>query len=149
MLGLANGFAALTGLVFTLAAGYGSDRYGRRPIILLGFAAYAIFMIVYIFVVNPWIATILWIIPLYPLVYTASYAAAADLSKVTRRGRAMSTIATANSLGSGIGPIIGGVLIQFLIPTLRGNMLFAVVFNTLAFVLVLFLVPETLRRRKQ
>lgn len=149
MLGLANGFAALTGLVFTLAAGYGSDRYGRRPIILLGFAAYAIFMIVYIFVVNPWIVTILWIIPLYPLVYTASYAAAADLSKVTRRGRAMSTIATANSLGSGIGPIIGGALIQFLIPTLRGNMLFAVVFNTLAFVLVLFLVPETLRRRKQ
>lgn len=149
MLGIANGFAALTGLAFTLAAGYGSDRYGRRPIILLGFAAYTIFMIVYIFVVNPWIATSLWIIPLYPLVYTASYAAAADLSKVTRRGRAMSTIATANSLGSGIGPIIGGALIQFLIPTLRGNMLFTVVFNALAFILVLFLVPETLRRRKQ
>jgi MFS family permease len=149
MVGIANGFAALVGLVITLGAGYGSDRHGRRPFILLGFGGWVIFMIVYIFVVNPWIATILWTIPLYPLVYTASYAAAADLSKIAERGRAMSTIATANSVGSGVGPIVGGSLLQFLTPTLRGNMLFAVIFNSIAFILVFFLVPETLRRRKK
>jgi MFS family permease len=149
MIGIANGFAALTGLGFTLFAGYGSDRFGRKPMILLGFLGYAVFMIVYLFVYDPWLAMVLWIIPLYPLVYTASYAAAADLSGVARRGRAMSVIATANLLGSGIGPIIGGALVQFVLPTLRGNMIFAVGFNLLAFVLVLLLVPETLQRIKK
>jgi len=146
MIGIANGFASLTGLGFTLFAGYGSDRFGRKPIILIGFLAYTVFMIVYFFVIDPWIAMIFWIIPLYPLVYTASYAAAADLSGVDRRGRAMSIIATANLLGSAIGPIAGGALVQFVLPTLRGNMIFAVGFNLLAFALVLLLVPETLQR---
>ncbi len=146
MLGIANGFASLTGLVFTLAAGYGSDRIGRKPIILLGFVGYAVFMIVYLFIINPWIAMILWIIPLYPLVYTASYAAAADLSKIVRRGRAMSIVAAANSIGTGIGPILGGVLVQFILSTLRVNMVLAVIMNIIAFVIVLFLVSETLQQ---
>ncbi|MFX0168737.1 MAG: MFS transporter [Candidatus Hodarchaeota archaeon] len=148
MLGISNGFAALVGLGFTLLAGFGSDRFGRKPIILLGFAGYAVFMIVYLFVIDPWIAMVLWIIPLYPLVYTASYAAAADLSVVSKRGRAMAIIATANLLGSGIGPIIGGTLVQFVLSTLRGNMIFATSLNILAFLAVLLLVPETLQASK-
>ena len=149
MIGVANGVASLLGLGVTLAAGRGSDRIGRKPIILLGFAGYAVFMLVYLFVVNPWIAMVLWFIPLYPLISTASYAAAADLSKIERRGRAMSTIATANSLGTGLGPIIGGALVQFIFITLRGNMGFAMVMSIIAFSFVLLLVPETLRKRKQ
>jgi MFS family permease len=147
MVGIANGFAALFGLGVTLAAGHGSDRIGRKPIILLGFLGYAIFMLVYLFVVNPWIAMYLWFIPLYPLISTASYASSADLSKVKERGRAMSTIATANSLGAAFGPIIGGALVQFIFLTLRGNLIFAMVLSIVAFCIVLFLVPETLRRK--
>jgi MFS family permease len=149
MVGIANGFASLFGLGVTLAAGHGSDRIGRKPIILLGFGGYGLFMLVYLFVFNPWIAMLLWFIPLYPLISTASYAAAADLSRVEVRGRAMSTIATANSLGQAIGPIIGGALVQFAFFTLRGNLLFALVMNVIAFFIVLFLVRETLRRRKE
>ena len=146
MLGLANGFASLTGFAVTLVAGRGTDRLGRKPMLLMGFGSYAIFMTVYLFVMDPWVATILWIVPFYPLIFTASYAAAADLSKVARRGRAMSTIATANSLGSGIGPIIGGALVQFVFISIRGNMVFAAVMNIIALLLVLLFVPETLRR---
>ena len=146
MLGLANGFASLTGFVVTLVAGRATDRLGRKPMLLLGFCSYAIFMTVYLFVVDPWVAIILWIVPFYPMIFTASYAAAADLSKVARRGRAMSTIATANSLGSGIGPIIGGALVQFVFISIRGNMVFAAVMNIIALLLVLLFVPETLRR---
>ncbi|MFX0077752.1 MAG: MFS transporter [Candidatus Hermodarchaeota archaeon] len=146
MLGLANGFASLTGFAVTLGAGRATDRLGRKPMLLMGFGSYAIFMTVYLFVVDPWVASIFWIIPFYPLIFTASYAAAADLSKVARRGRAMSTIATANSLGSGIGPIIGGTLVQFVFISIRGNMVFAAVMNIIAFLLVLLFVTETLRR---
>ncbi len=149
MVGIANGFASLFGLGVTLAAGHGSDRIGRKPIILLGFAGYGVFMLVYLFVFNPWIAMLLWFIPLYPLISTASYAAAADLSSVKERGRAMSTIATANSLGQAIGPIIGGALVQFVLFTLRGNLLFALVTSIIAFSIVLVLVPETLHQRKK
>jgi len=149
MIGIANGFASLFGLVVTLAAGYGSDRIGRKPVILVGFAGYALFMLIYLFVFDPWIAMLLWFIPLYPLVSTASYAAAADVSKVAQRGRAMSTIATANSLGAAIGPIIGGALVQLILLTLRGNMLLAMMMNLVAFCVVLLLVPETLRRMKR
>ncbi len=148
MIGVANGFAAFFGLGVTLAAGFSSDRIGRKPIILLGFVGYTLFMLVYLFIVNPLVAMLLWFIPLYPLLSTASYAAAADLSKIEQRARAMSTIATANSLGMAIGPIIGGALVQFLFLTFRGNMLFAMIMNTIAFFVVVLLVPETLRQRK-
>lgn len=149
MVGIANGFAALVGLGVTLAAGYGSDRLGRKPVILLGFVGYASFMIIYVLIFDPWIAMILWIIPVYPLVYTASYSAAADVSRVAYRGRAMSIVATANSIGSGIGPIIGGAIVQFLFASLRANMIFATAFNITAFILVVLFVPETLRRINQ
>lgn len=149
MVGIANGFAALIGLGVTMAAGYSSDRFGRKPILLIGFAGYAIFMIVYFFIINPWIAMIVWMIPIYTMIYTASYSAAADISRVTHRGRAMSVIATANSLGTGIGPIIGGALVQFLIATLRVNMILAAALNIIALFLVIFFVPETLKRRRK
>jgi NNP family nitrate/nitrite transporter-like MFS transporter len=149
MIGVANGFASIFGLIATLAAGYSCDRIGRKPILLVGFAGYAFFMLTYLFVINPWVAMLLWVIPLYPLVSTAGYAAAADLSKITQRGRAMSAIATANSLGSAIGPIIGGALFQFIFLTFRGNMYLAMVMNFLAFGIVLLLIPETLRRRNK
>ncbi|MFX1564791.1 MAG: MFS transporter [Promethearchaeota archaeon] len=149
MIGIANGFASLFGLGVTLAAGYGSDRVGRKPVILLGFAGYAFFMLIYLFVFDPFIAMLLWFIPLYPLISTASYAAAADLSKVARRGRAMSTIATANSIGTAFGPIIGGALVQFIFFTLRGNLVFALLMNVIAFLIVLLIVPETLKHDRK
>jgi MFS family permease len=149
MVGLANSVASLGGLGLTLVAGYASDRFGRKPVILLGFLCYMIFWLVYTTVFNPWIATILWFIPLYPLVYTAGYSAAADVSPVEYRGRAMTFIATAQSIGSGVGPLIGGLIAQFITGSLRGNMIFAATTNFVALLLVLALLPESLRRAKR
>ncbi len=146
MIGLANGVASMAGLGFTLAAGYTSDRIGRKPIILLGFLSYAIFWLAYATITDPWIATYLWFIPLYPLVYTAGYSAAADVSPVDYRGRAMTFIATAQSIGSGVGPLVGGILAQFVTGSLRGDMIFAAAMNFVALLLVVVLVPESLRR---
>ncbi len=148
MIGMANGFASLFGLGVTLAAGHSSDRIGRKPVLMAGFAGWVLFMLGYLFVVNPWVAMLLWIIPIYPFISTASYAAAADLSEVERRARAMSTITTANSFGTAFGPIIGGALFQFVFFTLRGNMLFALIANIFALGVVLVLVPETLKRTR-
>ncbi len=146
MVGLANSVASLAGLGLTLAAGYTSDRIGRKPILLLGFLSYTIFWLVYATVVDPWIATFLWFIPLYPLVYTISYSAAADVSPVAYRGRAMTFVATAQAIGSGVGPIIGGTIAQLVTGSLRGNMIFAAAMTAAALLIVLVLVPESLRR---
>lgn len=149
MVGLANSVASLAGLGLTLAAGFTSDRIGRKPIILLGFLCYTIFWLVYATIINPWLAMALWFIPLYPLVYTASYSAAADVSSVAYRGRAMTFIATAQSIGSGVGPLIGGVIAQLVTGSLRGNMLFAAALNVTALLLILVLIPESLRHTSQ
>ncbi|MFX1582626.1 MAG: MFS transporter, partial [Promethearchaeota archaeon] len=103
----------------------------------------------YLFIFDPFVAMLLWFIPLYPLISTAGYAAAADLSKAERRGRAMSTIATANSIGQAFGPIIGGALVQFVFFTLRSNLVFALLMNAIAFLIVLLIVPETLKHEKK
>lgn len=147
MLGIANGLASLSGLGLTLLAGYGSDRIGRKPVILLGFASYAVFWVIFGVVFDPWIAALLWTIPIYPLVYTGSYGAAADVSSLARRGRAMTAVATAFSIGTGVGPIVGGALVQMVTASLRANMLIAAGLNVLALLLVLVLVPETLRSK--
>jgi MFS family permease len=147
MLGIGNGFASLSGLGLTLLAGYGSDRIGRKPVILLGFAGYTIFYVVFALVFDPWVTTLLWVIPVYPLVYTGSYGAAADVSSLTRRGRAMTAVATAFSIGTGIGPIVGGALVQMVTASLRSNMLLAAASNVFALLLVLVFLPETLRSK--
>ncbi len=149
MVGLANGLASLTGLVVTFAAGYGSDRFGRKPIILLGFSGYTLFFLIYLTVADPWIALMLWTLPFYALVYTAGHSVAADVTLSTQRGRAMTLVITAFSLGSGFGPIIGGALVQLLTGILRWNMLLAVALNAVALILVLFFVPETLRHARK
>ncbi len=149
MIGIANGGATFTGLLVTFAAGYGSDRFGRKTIILLGYIGYTLFFLVYSTITNPWVATILWMMPFYPLAYTAAHSAAADISHSSHRGRAMTLVATAFSLGSGFGPIVGGAFVQFLFGTLRGNILLAAALNGAASLLVLFLVPETLRRARK
>ncbi len=149
LVGLANGFAALLGLVFTLAAGYSSDRIGRKPILLVGLLGYTIFMGIYFFIVDPLIATVLWVIPLYPLAYTAGLSSAADVSHPTLRGRAIAIVSTAYQLGGGIGPIIGGAVVQFLTITLRGNMILTAVLNLVSFLIVGLLLPETLRKTRK
>jgi MFS family permease len=149
MLGISNGLASLSGLGLTLLAGYGSDRIGRKPVILLGFAGYAVFWVVFALVFDPWVVLLLWIIPFYPLVNTGSYAAAADVSALARRGRAMAAVAAAFSIGTGIGPIVGGALVQMVTASLRANMWLAAALNALALLLVLALVPETLRRKDE
>lgn len=149
MIGIANGLASSIGLVVTFAAGYGSDRFGRKIILILGFLGYALFFLIYSAITNPWLATILWMLPFYPLAYTAGHSSAADVSHSTHRGRAMTLVTTAFSIGAGFGPIIGGALVQFLTGTFRGNMLLAAALNATALLLVLFFVPETLRRARK
>ena len=94
---------------------------------------------------RPYLAVLLWAIPLYALVFTASYSAAADSSPPERRGRSMAQVATAFSLGAGIGPTVGGALTQFLTGQLVTAMLLASILNAAALILILTM-PEPFTR---
>jgi len=146
LLGLAYGSATMTGLAATMITGYASDWVGRRkPFLLAGYASYTIFWLGYSTITDPYLAVLLWAIPLYALVFTASYSAAADSSPPERRGRSMAQVATAFSLGAGIGPTVGGALTQFLTGQLVTAMLLASILNAAALILILTM-PEPFTR---
>ncbi len=99
-------------LFFAPVWGRLSDRFGRRPLILMGIAGYVIAQILF------GLATSLW------LLYTArilggvlssatlpvSAAYVADLTDDTERARGMAWLGTAVSLGFVVGPALGGVV---------------------------------------
>jgi MFS family permease len=109
---LVAGLAA-TGTTVLGAAAYRfvgplNDRFGRKPVFLLGTIAYAIYFGILYFVTNPIIATILWILPIYPLIQSSSAALAADYTSTADRGKGLGLLEASLSLGGGIGPLAGG-----------------------------------------
>lgn len=110
--GLLTGVYALGQLFFAPFWGRWSDRMGRRPLLLIGIAGYAIGQVLF------GLATSL------PLLYAArilggalsaailpvSAAYVADLTAEKDRSRGMAWLGTATSLGFVVGPALGGIL---------------------------------------
>jgi len=59
----------------------------------------------------------------------------------------MAQVATALSVGAGIGPILGGALTQLMGGQLAFSMLLASGLNAIALILVLLLMSETSKRK--
>src|SRR5437016_11864896 len=86
------------------------DKVGRKPVFMLGAAGYAAYFTILYFVTNVVVVTVLWILPIYPLVQSASAALMSDYTSAGDRGKGLGLLESAISLGGGLGPLAGGLI---------------------------------------
>jgi DHA1 family multidrug resistance protein-like MFS transporter len=110
--GLLTGVYALGQLIFAPVWGRLSDRTGRRSLILIGIAGYALAQVLFGLATSLWLlyaARILGgILSSATLPVSAAYVA--DMTTDEERGRGMAWLSTAVSLGFVVGPALGGIL---------------------------------------
>jgi MFS family permease len=110
MAGLAATATTLLGAIAFRVVGPLDDRIGRKPMFLLGAVGYAIYFATIYFVTNTVVVTILWTLPIYPLIQASAAALMSDYTSIADRGKGLGILESAISLGGGLGPLIGGVI---------------------------------------
>ena len=110
MVGLAATATTVFGAIAFRTVGPLNDRIGRKPVFLLGAVGYAIYFATIYFVTNVFEVTILWTLPIYPLIQASAAALMSDYTSIADRGKGLGILESAISLGGGLGPLIGGVI---------------------------------------
>jgi MFS family permease len=131
-IGLLITLFALCGLVSQIMGGYFLDRYGRK--IMMVFSLFLSAGAMYAF---GFVNTILWAIPITlfsglfsPIFGLASNTVVADMFTSEKRLRAYGLLRIASNIGVGIGPALGGFLVE------AGS--YQMLFNTAALLILLF-----------
>ena len=110
--GLLTSIYALMQLLFAPIWGRLSDRVGRKPLLLLGIAGYAIAQVLFGVASNLWLLYAARIVGgiLSSATLPAAAAYVADETATENRNRGMAWLGTAASLGVVVGPALGGTL---------------------------------------
>ncbi len=108
--GLAATGTTVAGVFAYRLVGPLNDRIGRKPVFMLGAAGYAVYFTIIYFVTNVAVVTILWILPIYPLIQSAAAALMSDYTSAADRGKGLGLLESAISLGGGLGPLTGGLI---------------------------------------
>ena len=108
--GLAATGTTVLGIVAYRLVGPLTDKVGRNPVYMLGAAGYAANFTTLYFVTNVVVVTVLWILPIYPLVQSAAAALMSDYTSAADRGKGLGLLESAISLGGGLGPLAGGLI---------------------------------------
>lgn len=149
--GLINGvFVALWALMQFLVSpivGSLSDRYGRRPVILLSTAGLAVDYLLMALAPNLWwLAAGRIVSGITTASFTTVYAYMADITTPENRARGYGLIGAAFSAGFVAGPLLGGVLGEW---SPRAPFWAAAAMSTLAFAYGAFVLPESLAPDKR
>ena len=121
--GLLTGIYALMQFLFAPFWGRWSDRIGRKPLVLIGIAGYAIAQALFGLANSLWLfygARIIGGI-FSSAMFPAATAYVADLTSDDERSRGMAWEGTAVSLGVVFGPALGGVLARSDLQFLMGS----------------------------
>lgn len=141
--GILTFFYALMQFVMMPIIGGLSDRFGRRPVLLVSLFAYSIDFL--IMAIAPTIALIA-VARLFAGAFAATFSTAnayiADISPPEKRAANFGIVGAAFGLGFIIGPAIGGVLGSEFGP--RAPFFFVAAIGILNFVFGFFVLPETL-----
>ncbi|MGQ4871854.1 MAG: MFS transporter [Candidatus Thorarchaeota archaeon] len=138
--GYANSAATALAALITGYVGRVIDRKGPVGVLISGLAMYCMFALAFALVTDPVSATILYALPLYPLVVTATSTFAALISGEEERGRAMGLVNGASNAGAAVGPIVGGVFADLVFHRAQPVSWINLVFNMIALVLAISLI---------
>ncbi|MBE3585243.1 MFS transporter [Desulfofundulus thermocisternus] len=110
-------FAALSAglLLASVPAGLACDRYGYRPVMVLGMAGLTISTLIFIISRSVWLLVISRLLQgiAAAATWSAGLALVAVLYPPRLRGQKMGIVMTSTGLGTIIGPVLGGTLYQF------------------------------------
>ena len=142
-IGLVSTFSALPRLVSGPVTGLLSDRWGRRPMLILGALAHGAILVAQFFSESYVQFALLELLAGVGIAFwtVSSGILIADLTKIANRGRGVGLRDTAMRLGMLAGPLVGGlVAAQF---ELRWVFIFIASTKIPAIFVVLFIIPET------
>jgi len=124
-----------------------SDRFGRRPVILISVAGLALDFLLMAVAPNLWWLALGRILAgVTSSSFTSTFAYMADITPPEQRARGYGLIGAAFSGGFVAGPLLGGVLGEI---SLRAPFWVAAGLSALAFFYGLFVLPESLAREKR
>ncbi len=141
LLGLVIGVYAFMQFLFAPVVGGLSDRFGRRPVLLVALAATAVDYV--IMAAAPWFWLLLVtraVAGILAASMTASMAYIADISAPEIRSRRFGLAHASLGLGFVFGPLTGGLLGEVWV---RLPFLLAAAFAAVNFILALFFLPES------
>nr|WP_155126202.1 MFS transporter [Pseudovibrio flavus] len=138
---------AVMQFLFGPAMGALSDRWGRRPILLISLAILALDYLVMTFAQSLWVLfTGRLLAGIASATYATAYASISDISQNGQRATRFGMVGALIGLGFVIGPAIGGLLATF---GLRVPFYIAAVLLSLTLTYGLFYLPETLAKENR
>jgi MFS transporter, DHA1 family, multidrug resistance protein len=108
MVSVASSCSALAGLLFFPLAGRWVDRYGPGRVLLLSVLGYACYFLANIFLSQPMLVAVLFIIPFYPAFSVGGTALVAATVKPGQRSGGMGVITGMDAVGALVGALLGG-----------------------------------------
>jgi len=141
--GLMTAVYAINQFLFGPIIGALSDRFGRRPLILISLGALVIDYLLMAMAWNIWLLFLgRFLAGLAGASYTVATAYIADVSEKSKRSQNFGLVGAAFGLGFVIGPVIGGLVSTF---GVRAPLLLAAAICFIGVLFGLFMLPESLK----